>query len=242
MILFFTTRPARHAPITALASMLFILQATLLPARDVRAILIPGAGKASETAYLVGASASIKLELPQRNLSPPQELPEGDLMMAALEALPADLTEIPQGTPMVKVPAAWEHCIMVFLPDPANKVFPYQVFPLNISGASLPKGKTLVCNFSHTVLRLRFDKAMGVVTPGKTATVEAPRRDFGPFPVMIECMVKGEVKPRVICSTMWQHDPEARQILFAIPVEGNMVPRIWGVLDQQDPEAKPDPP
>jgi len=38
----------------------------------------------------------------------------------------------------------------------------------------------------------------------------------------------GEEKPRAITRTEWQHDPESRRILFIVPRENSVVPRVWG--------------
>jgi hypothetical protein len=213
-----------------------VLLATQSQAREILALLVPGQGEAPEKVFLVGRKSTVELELPQRNLSAEQQIPKGDLLLAALPEAPDDPKELPEGAPLASIPANWKRCLVVFVPAPENKVFPYRPIPLDISVSRLKKGETLVLNLSNTVVSVRLGKKSGFVAPGKTAQIGAPRHGFGAFPVEIDCLVDGEEKPRAVFRSMWQHDPMSRQILLAIPQEGRKTPRIWGVLDQPRPK------
>lgn len=219
---------------SSLRAILWLLLASAVPlfaAREVRAIYLPGAGGALSKAYLVGSAGSVEVSLPQRNLSPEVNIPDGDLLFAVLPELPAEGQELPKGTPLVRIPAEWQRCMLIFLGDPTNKVFPARVIPINASVDDFPKGSTLVFNLSQTTLGGLFGEQRIVLKPGERKTFEPPIQDFGSYQVGIDCILKGEDQPRAICRSTWQHDPLARQILFVVPQHGQSVPRVWGVLD-----------
>jgi hypothetical protein len=206
--------------------------------REVLTILVPGPYDAPKEAYLSNGKTSIRLDLPQRNLSQEVEIPDGELVMAVLPKPPENPDQIAPTAPTVRIPEAWERCLLIFIPDRETKIFPFRVIPIDISGSKLANGKTLVCNLTDKDIGVRLDQRKAHVEPGQSATIEAPRRDFGPYPVAIDCLIKGEKTPRAICRSMWQHDPDSRQILFVIPQDGREIPRVWGVLDSAKSETR----
>jgi len=222
------------------ASAIALVSAGSSEGREIRAIYIPGPGEPIEKAFLVNPGNSIEIGLPQRNLSDEVRLPNGDLVMAVLPAPPAEGAEIPAGAPMVRIPEAWKRCLLIFLGDPKNKVFPMRVLPVNASAADFPKGKTLIYNLSSATLQARMGSRNVVLEPGKSKTLDAPRPDFGPYPVAIDCVPAGETVPRAISRSTWQHDPDARQILFVTPQDGMKIPRIWGILDHSEDKPEKD--
>lgn len=206
--------------------------ATKLQAREISTIYLPGAGGAIPKAYLLGAPKAIEVELPQRNLSPTVKIPNGDLTLAALSSLPAEDGKIPGGAPRVSIPESWNRCILVFLGDPRNTVFPVRIIPINASQANFPKGNTLIYNLSKSTILAQFGKERVQLEAGKSESFGAPIQGFGSYPMGIDCIPHGETKPRAVCRSVWQHDPESRQILFVVPQEGQVIPRVWGVLDK----------
>ena len=216
----------------------FVAAAPALSAREVLAIYLPGGGESIPKAHLVGAGASVEVELPQRNLSRPVELPGGDLVLAALAAPPSEGEKLPAEAPRVKIPSTWNRCILVFLGDPSNKVLPVRIIPVNANSMEFPKGHTLVWNLSDSTIAGQFGKERILLKPGESKGFQPPMQEFGSYPVGIDCLQKGADKPRAITRSMWQHDPEARQILFVTPQQGNILPRVWGVHDRVPPEKK----
>lgn len=217
-----------------------LLSAVSSQGREVRTIYMPGSGAAIATAYLVNLETTVQIEFPQRNLSPEVKIPEGDLVMAVLAA-PLDAgAKIPAEAPLVSVPAAWERCIFIFLGDPGNKVFPVRVIPVDSSAAYFPKGNTLIYNLSKTTLIAKFGEKLVTAEPGKSKMFGAPIPNFGAYPVFIDYIPEGKTERRTICRSYWQHDPDARQIMFVIPQEQSETPRVWGTLDNSEDKPKKD--
>ena len=122
---------------------------------------------------------------------------------------------------------------MLFFPDPKNPVFPARVIPLNASTGSFPIGHTLIYNVSNAAIMARMNKEVAKILPGKSELVKPPLTAFGSYPVAIDGLLPGETKARAVCRSTWQHDPDARQILFITPAPGYDVPRVWGILDRE---------
>ena len=219
---------------------LLVVGSSGLQGREIRTIYLPGGCDLIPKAYLVGKETSIKVELPTRNLSSPVSLPKGDLILAALPSPPTEEGEIPRGAPQVKIPESWTRCILIFLGDRGNSVFPVRVMVVNASNEHFPVGSTIIYNLSNTTILGQFGKKQVRLEPGKSKSFSAPIDKFGGYPVAIDCLPRGEQKPRAVCRSFWQHDPESRQILFVIPQEGTVLPRVWGVLDRNMDKDKND--
>ncbi len=209
-----------------------------LSARDVRTIYLPGTGASLAKAYLMAQETALEVELPQRNLSPEVKLPNGDLTLIALPSAPVAGTPIPEGAPRCTIPASWQRCILIFLGDPKNTVFPVRIIPVDASTANFPKGSTRIYNLSKTTILGQFGKERIHLESGKSKSFSAPIQDFGGYPMGIDCIPEGEKTPRAICRSFWQHDPESRQILFVVPQVDHILPRVWGVLDKGEDKGE----
>jgi len=220
----------------AAGSLLLFCATAGLHARELTAIYLPGTAGTIPKAHLIGASGVLEVELPQRNLSPTVKLPKGDLLLAALASPPPVGEKVPAGAPRVSIPASWERCILVFLGDEQNTVFPVKIIPVNASQMNFPKGNTLMFNLSNSSILAQFGKERIQLEAGKSGSFGAPIQGFGSYPVGIDCILRGESKHRAVCRSIWQHDPEVRQILFIIPQQDNAIPRVWGVVDRSEDE------
>lgn len=232
-------RPLLSAPRILLALLcIFAASSEVQAARKARAIFIQPPDSSPEKAFLFTGAVYAEMELPQRNLSPEVKLPDGDITVAILPDKLAANAKVPDGTPTIKIPEAWSRCLLLFFPDPENKVFPARVIPVNASTADFPIGHTLIYNVSTAAIAAKFGDQIVRVMPGKSVSVKPPISGFGSYPVDIECAFPGDTKPTSICSSNWQHDPSVRQIMFVTPAPGYKVPRVWGILDRPDSEAE----
>lgn len=202
-------------------------------ARKVRAVFIQPSNMDHPKALLLAGDKMVEIELPQRNFSPEVELPDGDLQVSILSAPPSAGSPIPAEAPRFTLPESWSRCLLLFFPDPSNKVFPAKVIPVNASTADFPKGHTLIYNVTAATIQARFGAETVKAAPGKSVSLKPPMAGFGDYQVAIDCAFPGDNEPTAICRSTWQHDPEARQILFVTPTPGYKVPRVWGILDRE---------
>ncbi len=199
--------------------------------RSVRCVFFKRPVEISKTAVLVHAGGSTPISLPPMNLSDPAALPAGDLVMAVLPNPPAVGSPIPPGAPTVKIPAAWSRVLLLFFPDPANKVFPVKVLPYDGSIDSFKPGEMFCLNLSNATVGGTLGEVKFKVSPGKTAVLQAPLRQAGAYPVAIDCLLEGETSLRPLCRTVWRNDMKIRKILFIVNADDRPAPRIWSVIE-----------
>ncbi len=230
-------KPLRGVALTAVV----FCACGILPAsaaRKVRALFIqPGQG-APAKALLHDGKRGIEVELPARNFSPEVAAPDGDLEFACLTGLPAAGQPLPAGAPRVKIPKEWTRCLLLFFPDPANRVFPARVIAINASDADFQTGHSLVFNVSKATIRGKFGSEVVKVAPGQKVLVKPPIPRKGDYLVEIDSAMPGDKEVTPICRTTWRHEPDARQILFVTPEPGRDIPRVWGILDRPEPDVK----
>lgn len=217
---------------------MLILTSAAEASKKVRAVFIQPANLDYPKALLVAGDKAVEIELPQRNFSPEVELPDGELQVTILKGAPAAGVPIPADAPKITIPESWSRCLLLFFPDPSNKVFPAKVIPVNASTTDFPKGHTLIYNVTAATIVARFGSETVKAAPGKSTSIKPPISGFGDYPVAIDCAFPGDKEPTAICRSTWQHDPEARQILFVTPSPGYKVPRIWGILDREKEKEK----
>lgn len=199
--------------------------------RSVRSIFFKRPVEIAENAVLFHAGGSIPVSLPSMSLSDPASLPAGDLVLAALPYAPTQGSPIPPGAPLVRIPAAWSQVLLLFFPDPANKIFPVRVLPYDGSIGSFKPGEMLCLNLSNAVVGGTLGEVKFRISPGKSAVLKTSLSQAGDYPVAVDCMLNGETHPRPLCRTVWRHDLETRQILFIVNADDRPVPRIWSVVE-----------
>ena len=221
----------------AATACLFLALVPATAACKVKAIFVQPPDDVPEQAVLVVGKKFLEIELPQRNFSPEVELPAGEMLVGVLPTKP-EKPEMPPGAPNFKIPETWTDCILLFFHDPTNKVFPAKIIPVNASSANFPLGDTVIFNVSTATVVAKFGQITTQVKPGQSATVKPPRSGSGDYPVAIDCTFPGESTPIALCRSTWQHEAQARQVLFVTPMPGQKNPRIWGVLDRAAPLEK----
>ncbi len=222
--------------ILALATIFVLAVVPAAAVCKVKAIFVQPPDAVPEKAVLVVGKKFLDIELPQRNFSPVVELPVGELAIGVLAGKPA-AAELPAGAPSFKIPETWTHSILLFFHDPTNKLFPAKVIPVNASDDNFPLGHTLIFNVSPATIVAKFGTESVRVAPGKSVTVKEPRQGSGEYPIAIDCSYPGDKTPTALARSTWQHEKGARQVLFVTPMQGQKLPRVWGVLDRPDPEA-----
>lgn len=229
-----------HHRLLVLATGFLISAVPAAAACKVRAIFVQPPDDVPEKAVLVVGENYLDIELPQRNLSPEVTLPAGALVVGVLPDKPAAQSELPAGTPNFKIPETWTNCILLFFHDPSNKVFPAKIIPVNASSADFPLGHTLIFNVSSATVAAKFGEIVARVKPDQSVSVKPPRSGSGAYPIAIDCAYPGDKEPIALCRSTWQHEANARQILFITPLPGQKIPRVWGILDREQKTPKAD--
>ena len=222
------------------SSLLFLLMSQLSSAREIRTIFMGKGRDKPEQAVLFTGKENLKVTLPGRNFSPDVEIPRGDLNLAVLPKALPEGEELPEGVQIVKIPEQWSRVILLFLPDPSNKVFPAHVLPVNASSGKLPPGHTLFHNFTDSPIYGKFSKTVVTVEPGKSAQMRPPIDEGGSYPVEINCRLPGEDKTTAIVRSSWHHSSKSRKIVFIVPSAKGKIPRLWSLNDTPPKPASSD--
>ena len=198
--------------------------------RIVRAVYFRAPADAPEAVHVFGLEANPRLELPRMNLSDPLAVPAKDLRLAFTANPVADGERPPEGAPTVAIPEAWDQTVLVFLPDPANKVLPVKVLPVNASARVFGPGDRYWLNLSHAVIAPKVGELeVPRINPGKTYVMKGPQGGARDVPVIVKCILPDDGRPRDLCRTTWRHDPGRRKLVFVLPNPPRRVPRIWSV-------------
>jgi hypothetical protein len=129
--------------------------------------------------------------------------------------------------------------ILLFLPDPSNKLFPARVLPVNASTDKLPAGHTLFYNFTEATVYGKFGNIVVTVKPGKSTNMKPPIDESGSYPVEIDCRIPGEEKTTALARSSWRHSPDSRQIVFIVPPPQGKLPRLWSLNDTPPQASSP---
>lgn len=221
--------------ITFITACLLLSASSATAKCKVKAIFIQSNAELPEAAVLRVGEKFTEIELPRRNLSDAVGLETGDSPIIVLPSKPSG-KEIPPGAPHFTIPDSWSNCILLFFHDSSNKVFPAKVIPVNASSAGFPLGDTLIYNVSKATVAAKLGTEQVKILPGKSAAVKPPRTGSGSYPVAIDCAFPGDKQPTALCRSTWQHEADARQILFIVPQSEQKIPSVWGILDREESE------
>lgn len=196
-----------------------------------RAIFL-GAGSDSPTsAVIIAGEKKIEIDLPRRNLSSEVKLPNDVLKAAVLSQAPASGEAIDPAAPVVTLPQNSGRVLLLFLPDPKNKVFPVSVRVIDASTAKFPAGHSVLFNLTNHTVAGKFGGKPISVVGGRSKLIDPPRTKGNGYPVLISYKAPQEEKWKVLCSSTWMQSPKSRQLIFVVHPPGRRSPRIWSVFD-----------
>jgi len=205
--------------------------------RIAKSVFIEPPKGAPETVYFVAPETeAVEIALPSRTFSPDVILPAGDLVFAVLPRTLAEGEAIPKGAPMVKIPKSWSRVYLLFKVQKENKVFPIEVIPIDGSLGKFQAGHSRIVNLSPAMVKGKFGDEIVSIMPGRIEDLKPPINELGPFPVMIDFMMKGDKKSKPLTRTNWQHDPMSRQVVLITKPAGVKYPRVRALQDRIKPE------
>lgn len=210
---------------------IFLIVPLMAQERSLRAVFFKRQPDMQATAVLYQQATSVEVNLPSMNLSEPVTIPAGDQVFTILPQAPQAGVPIPPGAPQIKVPAAWQQVLLLFFPDPNNKVFPVRVLPVDGSLDKFKPGELLCYNLSTAQVAGLLGEAKFRIDSGKSAILKPSRTEAGDYPVAIDCLLPGETHSRPLCRTTWLHDTHIRQLLFIVNANDRPAPHIWSISE-----------
>lgn len=207
----------------------------LLPAtsfgRSARAMFLGATADMPKEAILLIGGGLVTVDLPSRFLSPEIELPSAPSTAVVLQTRPLPDEEINPAAPVIRFPEESTRCLLLFIPDASNSVFPARVIVIDASPSKFPAGNTIIFNLSKANIAGKFGDQEVKVGAGQKRVLNPPRSDAGSYPVHVACQISPDADWVTLCSSTWRHHPKVRQLMFVAPHNERKFPRIWTVTD-----------
>ncbi len=207
-------------------------------ARTCRILFLDAPHDAPRSVYLSDGSTFQRVDLPRMNLSDIYQLPPGKLALRMFSKPPVEGEPLPTDGPMVTVGESLNDFYLLVSSNPAAKDIPLRMQTVNASSANFRKGQMLWFNLSPYQVIGKLGSQSLNMKPNSRTVVDAPMSGFEEYPVRIGYLPESGKRAEPICSTVWQHDADARSIVFVINPPSGRIPQIRGFIDSRT-EPKP---
>lgn len=216
------------------ACLLAALSTMAVSARTARAIFLGADKDSPKTVFLVTGEGAIQTDLPRRFLSDRVKIPAGELAMALSPERPEPGTPVNPALPVVRIPESCDHCLLLFLSDPANKAFAVRVVVIDASAAKFPVGGSLLVNAMDGTVAAKFGDREVTVGPGEREFVRVATSGSDSYETAVAVRYRNDSDWNLVCRSSWSHYPKARQLILVTPTAGRRFPRVWSVIDQPE--------
>lgn len=218
----------------------FLFSALLLNAhaqernpRTCRILFLGGSDRDPAKLHLFDGTTSREVELPRMNLSPVYELPQGPITLRlSSEPLTPDLAP-PANLPSVNVSESAQDIYLLLTPDSKIKPLPIRLQVINASSDQFRTGQMRWFNLTPTTVQGIVGKHRISFGPRSLKTIDAPADNTGTFPVNLYYLNDPKGKPYPLCETSWNHNAEARTLVFIFQTGDARAPRILGFPDHR---------
>lgn len=192
---------------------------------------------APEHVQLFDGAASRKVPLASMNFSEVIPLPAGDLILCMTADPVANSGDLPEGAPTVKIDASITDFYLIVVSDPANKILPLRMLPVDAADGRPGKGQTLWVNLTQHSITLNLAKGSLAIPPGDRVVGEPPLAASGYYKAefLYQPDGKGEFLP--LMNKSWWFDANSCHLGFIMD-SGRRLPKVFTVRDKRTP-AKP---
>ncbi len=219
---------------------IFVILTSGISARTCRILFLDRPANAPKTLHLFDGEKIRQVELPQLNLSPVYELPDGNLNLRFFINAPTDLKNIPEGAPSAKIAEAIKDVYLILTSNPKNEVAPINVQMVSADSTNVSRGQMLWFNLTDQRVGGKVGTEKLDLKPLGRERVGEPRQGTGDYPVELYFVIEGDTHLHPLCETQWQHDPRSRSLVFIAKNGNRRAPRIYSVSDFRMPEKKED--
>jgi hypothetical protein len=198
--------------------------------RTCRVLFLGAANDTPKELLLFDGKAYQKVELPDMNLSPVYELPEGPLNLKLFQKEPTNPEEIAVA-PSATMAEDIKHIYLIVSHEAKNTHLPVSMQVINADFGKFTNGEMLWLNLTEkrivgTLGNLKLD-----LQPKSRAVSKAPMDGAGAYPVALYFQSSTDKRPWPICETSWSHNPAGRIVMFVVPGQGSKLQRIMDFPD-----------
>lgn len=201
------------------------------PRRTCRLLMLGERGSVPEPLYLHDGKSTRQVEVPRMNLSTPYEMPGGALTLRLLTAIPAEGQPPNPAAPSAAVAEGIGSFYLLVTADPANKAVPVRMQVIDASVDRFKPGQMLWYNLTATDVGGEVGTQKVAIKARSKEITDAPAKAAEDYNVKLVYRSQKDQAPQPICETRWQHDPQARTVLFVVNEPGTPLPRIFAFPD-----------
>jgi hypothetical protein len=205
--------------------------------RTCRVLVLGERGSVPSPLYLYDGTKAQEIELPRMNLSQPYGMPAGALSLKLLSAPPAEGKPVDPAAPGASVAETVGAFYLLLTADPANKVVPVRMQVIDASAEHFKPGQMLWYNLTGVDVTGQVGKQQLAVKARSKVILDAPAAGQQDYNVSLDYKHPTDGKTYPICETRWQHDPQARTILFIAAEGGSPIPRVMSFRDNPEPSG-----
>jgi hypothetical protein len=208
--------------------------------RTCRVIFPQRPADAPVEAHLFDGSISHKVQLTGMNFSEVVKLPAGDLVLGLTPNPVLNPEDFPAGAPIVKIPEAITDCYVILGSDPANKILPVRMLPVDVGGDKLKPGQTLWINLTQYHIKGMLGDEPLLVPAGKRVIGKAPLASSGYYKAAFLYQPDAQTAFLPVMKKTWWYDSTSKNLGFIID-SGGRLPRIFTFRDHRADEKLENP-
>lgn len=201
--------------------------------RTCRILLLSPSEKIPKKLFLYDGAKNQEVELPSMNFSDIYPLPPGEITLRLTPRQPSQDEPIPAEAPGVTLPADLKDVYLLITADPKNTVTPVKIQSVNANPDGFRNGQMLWFNLTPFEVGGQVGSQKLALKPQSRLILDAPASGFTSYPTKIGYVPEAGTPAEMICSTIWQHDPQARTVNFVIMSPNGGTPRIRGFADSR---------
>jgi len=207
--------------------------------RQCRIIYFQAPSNAPQALYLFDGLSSQQVELPNKSLSDPYTLPQGDLILRLSNYAIVPPAQADPRMPSVAIPATLTDFYLLVSTDSQNSSFPIKMQAVDASSSVFKNGEMLWFNLTEKEVGGKVGSKRLAMKPRSKTVVEAPADSSEQYLLELGFRIPTEAEVRPLCRVSWQHDSRTKTIVFIFNEEGRRAPRLSGISDFRPVENDP---
>jgi hypothetical protein len=209
------------------------------PSRSLRLLFIQAPEDCPNSLFLVAGKEVKEIDLPRLSISSKRfGLPAGPVRVFVAEKAPTKAEPLPADAPFIDIPDTMTEVLVILLPNGQKGHLAFRMLPVEFSRGRAPDGAVVWFNLSNRTVHAKLGTAQGVVEPRQSLIMIPSGRMGEVFPVVVDVSpLSGETDNVPLMRSNWVKEPNQRHLLFVVPDETRVVPRVMAVPDHMEPVA-----
>jgi hypothetical protein len=209
------------------------------PNRYLRLLFIQAPEDCPNSLFLVAGKEVKEIDLPRLSISSKRfGLPAGPVRVFVAEKAPTKAEPLAADAPFVDIPDNMMEVLVLLLPNGQKGHLAFRMLPVEFSRGRAPDGAVVWFNLSTRTVHAKLGTAQGVIEPRQSLIMTPSGRLGEVYPVVVDLSpANGETDNVPLMRSNWVKEANQRHLLFVVPDETRVVPRVMAVPDHMEPVA-----